>query len=1631
MRWSALFLAALACSNSTKTDVLPSTDVTPAGDADTDTDGDTDVDTDADTDVDTDSDTDTDTDTDPGDNDTALPGFVVVINEVLADPGSFDANCDGIVDTGDDEFIEIVNAGTEPVNLDGAVLADGVSDRHTFVGLVLQPGDGVVVFGGGTPTFDGTSPTPSAWCQALPSSVTVLTSDAGDLGLNNSGDTVVLTGIQGYALDTFDFGSIGGDDQSVNRSPELRSSTVVKHTDVAGATEPMSPGTQATGASFSDPVLGGTGDTGGETGGDTGVIDTGVLGGVVRINEILADPDALIGDANCDGVLSTTDDEFVELHNLGPGSADLSGATLSDSNGVQHTFAGGTVLDPGGTLVVFAGGTPTPGSGLQDWCAALPASVDVVVSSTGSLSLNNGGDTVTLATAGGSTVDAYAYGGEGGNDQSLVRSPELSLQGMVLHGTVSTWIMSPGLSVDGAELAGSGVVDTADTSDTGVDTSDTGGGGIDTGAPGFALVINEVLADPDPTLGDTNCDGTVDTGDDEFVEIVNTGSVPIDLTGATLSDGVGVKHTFGATFLRPGDAVVVWGGGVPTFDGSGAGSWCGPRPAGVALQTASSGSLGLTNTGDDVTITGPLGTELGRVSYGGEGGQDESLNRDPELQESAFVLHSTVPGATEPWSPGTLVDGASFAGGVVPDATLVLNEFLADPGAVNDSNCDGVFDATDDEFVELVNLGPDPIDLSGATVADSSTVRFTVPAGTVVPPFDALVIYGGGTPTCPNVDGLAVTAGSLSLNNGGDTIVVALADGTELLRHTYGAEANNDASQVLSPELVAGAYVSHDVAAGAAGTTQSAGTLANGQPFESGAPVDTGVDTGIDTGVDTGIDTGVDTGGATGDTGIDTSDTGTPVLGNAEVVLNEFLADPGAVNDSNCDGLFDGTDDEFVELVNLGPDPVDLSGTTIADGGAVRFTVPGGTVVQPLDGLVVYSGGTASCPNVDGLAVVGGSLSLNNGGDTIVVTHADGTVMVDHTYGGEANNDASQVLAPELVTGTYVSHAAAAGAGGATQSAGTLANGQPFEGGAPVDTGDTGATADTGAVDTSGTGTDTGVGTGTTGDTGTPVVGNATLVINEILADPGTFDGNCDGTVDTADDEFVEVVNLGPDDANLSGVTVSDAGGVRFTFPLGTTLPVLDSAVVYAGGVSSCPLDGQGFVAGNTLSLNNGGDTVTVADASGVELDSVTYGAEANADASVVRDPELSQSVLVAHDAAWATLASPGTRGGGDAFEVIPSVNATLVLNEFLADPGAVNDSNCDTVFDSGDDEFVELVNLGPDALDLSGATISDATTVRFTVPPGTVLAADDALVVYGGGTASCPNVDGTALVGSTLSLNNGGDTITVVDAGGTVLLTHTYGGEANNDASQVLAPELVAGTYVSHGGAAGAAGATQSAGTLANGLPFESGAPVDTGDTGVGDTSTTGDTGIVDSSGTGSTGDTGVVSALVLNELLADPTVADANCDGVIDTFDDEFVELVNTGATPLDLTGAILADALSDRFTFPALVLAPGDAVVVFGGGTPTFDGSGAAAWCSALPAGVTALASPASLALNNTADTVTVRDAGGAPLLSVAYGAEANNDVSLVLAPELTGAAYVQHDTVAAEVCSPGTRADGSAF
>jgi hypothetical protein len=171
-----------------------------------------------------------------------------------------------------------------------------------------------------------------------------------------------------------------------------------------------------------------------------------------------------------------------------------------------------------------------------------------------------------------------------------------------------------------------------------------------TRTPGPALIINEILADPDTVLGDSNRDGVISSDDDEFLELVNDRQQLLDLSGWRVEDAVRVRYIFpGGTTLSPGCGLVIFGGGDPRGDFGGS-----------LVFTA--GSLGLNNGGDLIVVRDFEGNEVALVQYGSEGNHNQSLTRYPDLYGPLpFVLHSQLLEAGEElFSPGTRIDQTVF-----------------------------------------------------------------------------------------------------------------------------------------------------------------------------------------------------------------------------------------------------------------------------------------------------------------------------------------------------------------------------------------------------------------------------------------------------------------------------------------------------------------------------------------------------------------------------------------------------------------------------------------------------------------------------------------------------------------------------------------------------------------------------------------------------------------------------------------------------------------------------------------------------------------------------------------------------------------------------------------------------------
>jgi predicted extracellular nuclease len=447
------------------------------------------------------------------------PAVAIIINEILADPASGlagDANGDGVRDSTEDEFVEIVNASGADVDISGWTLADGFTVRHEFpAGSILPDGCSVVVFGGGTPT--------GAFGISL-----VQTASTGALGLNNNGDNLTLSN-GGSDVATANYGSEGGDNQSLTLDPDITGvPPLVKHSIATGSAGAVfSPGTRVDGSQFSG------------------------CPSVWVINEINADPaSGSDGDANGDGDGNFSADEFVEIVNRSGQDIDISGWTLADGFSVRHEFPAGSVVFNGCSVVVFGGGTPTGAFGNSL----------VQTASGGSLGLNNGGDTLTLNN-GASDVSTAGYGGEGGDNQSLTLDPDVSgLPPYVKHSLASDSggvLFSPGTKIDGSPFDGCPITAAVyEIQGAGDESPLVGTRVIATGvvtalAPdGFFMQLPLDMADGDP-----------DTSDGIFVF---TGDAPTVSVGDQVEVVGTVSEFFGFTEISGSPLVTVTGtGAVP------------------------------------------------------------------------------------------------------------------------------------------------------------------------------------------------------------------------------------------------------------------------------------------------------------------------------------------------------------------------------------------------------------------------------------------------------------------------------------------------------------------------------------------------------------------------------------------------------------------------------------------------------------------------------------------------------------------------------------------------------------------------------------------------------------------------------------------------------------------------------------------------------------------------------------------------------------------------------------------------------------------------------------------------------------------------------------------------------------
>jgi len=194
---------------------------------------------------------------------------------------------------------------------------------------------------------------------------------------------------------------------------------------------------------------------------------------------------------------------------------------------------------------------------------------------------------------------------------------------------------------------------------------------------GGGVAINEILINPkgDPSGFDTDNNGTVDDLD-EFIELYNTSSNTIDISGWELWDSLALNwYTFpgdaddGTTLLAPGAyAVVVAGvqsGGVlPTMT----------NPASLIFD-AGEGSPAMNNTQDNVVLYDPGADKYIQLIYNGDGVDSPTLSY-PGFSASAVLINSVI-------DFGNDEDGKSLTRYPSGDTNIVIHDSI--PGGGNAS----------------------------------------------------------------------------------------------------------------------------------------------------------------------------------------------------------------------------------------------------------------------------------------------------------------------------------------------------------------------------------------------------------------------------------------------------------------------------------------------------------------------------------------------------------------------------------------------------------------------------------------------------------------------------------------------------------------------------------------------------------------------------------------------------------------------------------------------------------------------------------------------------------------------------------------------------------------------------------
>ena len=455
--------------------------------------------------------------------------------------------------------------------------------------------------------------------------------------------------------------------------------------------------------------------------------------------------------------------------------------------------------------------------------------------------------------------------------------------------------------------------------------------------PGSAAVVGSLLITE--VVYDAPSDR--EESDNEWIEITNPTSTTIQLIGWRVQDNRAANE-LPSFEIAPAEVVVLATTAdllrfFPTFSGT------------LVLVGGSKLGNGLGNNGDQLALIDGVGSVIDALSWGNntavfdpaapDAKTGHSLQRQPatsDTDSAADWVDSAIP------SPGDLATGGVPV--VAPDAPALPD--VVDAGPPTTANVGAIlvvqvlYDPRSPiaepggEWLELLNTTATTITLRGWTVSDARDAD-TLPTLTLAPDEIALVGASASISTTYDLSGQVVALrGSIGagLNNGGDALMLRDGAGTTIDALSWGD--NTTVFDPAAPDGAEGASLLREPPDG--DTDSAADWLAQADAIPHGAVV------------------------------IERPEWILPA--DSSVILSEVLAAPKAV-DWDSDGSANRYD-EWIELVNLGEEAVDLGDWTLddlADGGSKPYVIPAGTVIAADGYLVLPSALTGLNLNNTGL----------------------------------------------------------------------------------------------------------------------------------------------------------------------------------------------------------------------------------------------------------------------------------------------------------------------------------------------------------------------------------------------------------------------------------------------------------------------------------------------------------------------------------------------------------------------------------------------------------------------------------------------------------------------------------------